>query len=159
SAATLLTTAQFTTTLSGQVDWQDRSPNARARTGPALAFDMQRGRTGLFGGAWGPPPPMLTDTCEWGGTSWAPRGPANPPSARDGHALAYDLARGRTVLFGGVISSVLSSVLLADTWEWDGVNWTQRFPAQSPPARAGHALASDVIRNRTVLFGGASFNG
>ncbi|MBK8232988.1 MAG: hypothetical protein IPK72_20990 [Candidatus Eisenbacteria bacterium] len=71
-------------------------------------------------------------------------------NARQGHALAYDSARGRTVLFGGVeVSSYVS-----DTWEWDGSNWTRQNPAVSPPARSGHALAYDSARGRTVLFGG-----
>src|SRR5512134_80585 len=37
------------------------------------------------------------------------------PLSRNGHAMAYDSARGRVVLFGGV----RSSGYLADTWEWD----------------------------------------
>lgn len=37
--------------------------------------------------------------------------------------MAYDAARGVTVLFGG---SPSSSTYLAETWEWDGVAWTQR---------------------------------
>src|SRR5262249_6309888 len=131
-------------------DWVDRSTNADPRAGHALAFDMLRGRTVLFGGT--NLSSALADTWEWEGTRWTRRAPANTPPARRGHALACDLARGRTLLFGG--SSGNSA--LADTWEWDGANWTQRFPAQSPSARSGHALASDIIRNRTVLFGGWS---
>src|SRR5262249_5957183 len=44
-----------------------------------------------------------------------------------------------------------------DTWEWDGIDWTQRAPASSPPARSGHVLAFDASRGRTVLFGSSSF--
>src|SRR5262249_1013541 len=131
SAATLLTTA-----LSGQADWDDRSPNASDRWGHALAFDLLRGRTVLFGGSratW------FADTWDWAGPNWARRAPANTPPARYAHALAYDLARGRTVLFGGAAASGI----LADTWEWDGANWTQSLPTLSPTARYSHALASD----------------
>src|SRR5262249_14172263 len=45
---------------------------------------------------------------------------------------------------------------LADTWEWDGTDWTQRATASSPPARYGHVLAFDSARGRTVLFGSSS---
>jgi hypothetical protein len=148
SAATL-----FATTLSGQTDWENRSPNPQPRFGHTLAFDLLRGRTLLFGGWSGPP---IADTWESDGTIWNRRASANTPAARGAHALAYDLARGRIVLFGG---ATVNSVQLADTWEWDGADWTQRFPAQSPPARSNHALASDIIRNRTVLFGGQSVVG
>jgi hypothetical protein len=149
SAATLLTT-----TLSGQTDWEDRSTNADARASHALAFDLLRGRTVLFGGSGAG---LLADTVEWDGISWTHRAPANTPPGRCNHAMAFDLARGRTVLFGGLANGY--SVALADTWEWDGANWTQRFPAQSPPARKFHALATDVVRNRTVLFGGLGGSG
>src|SRR5262249_42650455 len=38
------------------------------------------------------------------------------PPARTSHALAYDSARSRTVLFGGYDGGRY----LSDTWEWDG---------------------------------------
>ncbi len=72
-----------------------------------------------------------------------------PPSARYQHALTYDAARQRVVLFGGYNGSVYS-----DTWEWDGTNWTQKTPATSPSARNYHALVYDAARQRVLLFGG-----
>ena len=80
---------------------------------------------------------------EWEQT--APR-----PPARAGHALAYDGARGRVVLFGGNVSIGY----LGDTWEWNGTAWTNVTPATGSPARSGHALAYDGSRGRMVLFGG-----
>jgi hypothetical protein len=73
-----------------------------------------------------------------------------PPSARYQHALAFDSNRQRTVLFGGNNGSVN----LNDTWEWDGINWTQKTPTTSPSARSYHALVYDAARQRVVLFGG-----
>jgi hypothetical protein len=64
--------------------------------------------------------------------------------------MAYDAARGRVVLFGGR----LGETFLSDTWEWDGNDWTPRFPVASPPAREGHALVYDELRDRVVMFGG-----
>jgi hypothetical protein len=58
--------------------------------------------------------------------------------------------RGKVVLFGG--DGI--SGLLNDTWEWDGINWTQKFPVASPPARGYHALAYDIAHGVVVLFGG-----
>jgi hypothetical protein len=67
---------------------------------------------------------------------------------RSSHALAFDSVRGRVVLFGG-----FGSTFLADTWEWDGTQWSLRATA-GPGARAGHAMAFDPVRRRVVLFGG-----
>jgi hypothetical protein len=64
--------------------------------------------------------------------------------------MAYDAARGRTVLFGGVDQNGAPQ---SDTWEWDGTVWTSVI-TNSPGARYGHALAFDAARQRTVLFGG-----
>lgn len=71
-----------------------------------------------------------------------------PPPAVT-HAMAYDSARGRVVLFGGYNDMSL----LGNTWEWDGSEWTQ--PASSGPSpRWDHAMAYDAVRQRVVLFGG-----
>lgn len=117
------------------------------RSGHAVAYDSARQRVVLFGGIQGWPPYVLNDTWEWNGKDWTQRAPASSPPARGLHAMAYDSARQRTVLFGGTSGG-------NDTWEWDGNNWTQRFPATSPPGRSCHAFVYDSARRRTVLFGG-----
>jgi hypothetical protein len=83
--------------------------------------------------------------------TWLQLHPAASPSARASAGVAYDSARDRVVLFGGVSGTTS----LGDTWEWDGANWIQRFPVTSPPARASHSLAYDSVRGHVVLFGGA----
>src|SRR5260370_15477329 len=75
---------------------------------------------------------------------------ASPPPLA-AHAMAYDSARGVSVLFGG--SSTIGGLSSA-TWEWDGTNWTQRAIATSPPARVWAGVAFDSVRNRIVLVGG-----
>ena len=42
---------------------------------------------------------------------------------------------------------------LAETWEWDGSQWTLRATG-GPAPRWGHILAYDTARARTVLHGG-----
>ena len=71
-----------------------------------MAYDMQRGRTVLFGGVQAFPA-----TWEWDGTSWMKRSSAVMPWRG---ALAYDVVRGRTVLFGATAPKA------PETWEWDG---------------------------------------
>jgi hypothetical protein len=138
-------------------DWTDRTPvtHPSARSGHGLAYDGARGVTVLFGGYTNYH--YLTDTWEWDGVHWTLRSPLTTPPARENCALAYDAARGVTVLFGGYYSSG-GDHFLKDTWEWDGTDWTQRSPANSPPARSGHALAYDSVRGVLVLFGGLNLD-
>src|SRR5882672_1673729 len=51
--------------------------------------------------------------------------------------------------FGAVLLQV-PSALAAD--------WTQKLPANSPPARNSHAMAYDAARGQDVLFGGSGAN-
>jgi len=135
---------------SGQFIWRSRPGGPSAREAHAMAYDALRGKTVLFGGLDLSGGQRRADTWEWDGTIWTALGPANSPSARRYHAIAYEIKRGRTLLFGGQDASTR----LADTWEWDGTNWTQRSPATSPPPREQHAIAYDSLRGRVVLFGG-----
>jgi hypothetical protein len=85
--------------------------------------------------------------------AWALKSPAARPSPRNGHAMAYDSARGVTVMFGG--SGGSPREYKNETWEWDGTNWTQRaLTGPRPTRRDGHKMAYDASRGVTVLFGG-----
>jgi hypothetical protein len=108
----------------------------------------------LFGGSGANTAP-LGDTWEYDGANWSPVATATAPSARSNHALAYDSARGRAVLFGGRTATST----LGDTWEFDGSRWQSVGTAQAPAARSDHALAYDTARELTVLFGGGSSAG
>ncbi|HOW51119.1 MAG TPA: kelch repeat-containing protein [bacterium] len=142
--------------------WTDRTPSdikPVARTHHALAYDRVRGKVVLFGGYSNG---YRQDTWEWDGTAgtWTNRTPSPIPSswpaARARHALAYDSARSKVVLFGGDSSDGHRQ----DIWEWDGATgtWANRTPAPIPSswptARAPHTLAYDIARNKIVLFGG-----
>jgi hypothetical protein len=122
-----------------------------------MAYDAARAVSVLFGGYYydgsGHP---LNDTWEWDGVDWVQRTPATKPTPRDFHGMAYDSARGVTVLFGGLVNS---SYFANDTWEWDGTSWVQRTPVTVPAARGDHAMAYDNARGVTVLFGGTNQSG
>src|SRR5262249_22469286 len=64
--------------------------------------------------------------------------------------MSYDLARQRTVMFGGNGPTGLTD----QTWEWDGATWTLVTPTQLPPGRYYHAMAYDDESQRIVTFGG-----
>lgn len=116
---------------------------------PGLAYDSDRDRVVLFGGA-NASAAQINETWELAGNSWTKRAPVTSPPIRTAPCLAYDRARRRTVLFGG--TGELGP--LGDTWEWDGTNWTQATPAVSPRARGLASMAYDEARKRVVLFGG-----
>ena len=95
---------------------------------------------------------ILAWTCPAQKLVWTQIKPASSPSARHSHAMGYDSARQRVVLFGG--STNIGAT--ADTWEWDGKNWTDVTPTTSPPPQGSHAMAYDSARKRTVLVGAST---
>ncbi len=71
--------------------------------------------------------------------------------------MVYDAAHGNVVLFGGCVPNKPRDVtLINETWLWDGDNWTQANPADSPQARMDAAMAYNAAAQNVVLFGGAS---
>ena len=78
---------------------------------------------------------------------WTEMTPNDHPSARAGHAMAYDAFRAYTLLWGGVGGGPQG-----DTWSWDGTNWTQRATT-GPQPRAGYQMAYDSSRQKMVLTG------
>lgn len=89
------------------------------------------------------------DFWEWNGTVWTQR-PAAMPPGRSGAAVAYDRARGVTVMFGGYGQS-----LMQDTWEWNGVAWSNPNPSVRPSPREGATMAFDPVSNRVLMYGGS----
>ncbi|MFH2008989.1 MAG: kelch repeat-containing protein, partial [bacterium] len=65
--------------------------------------------------------------------------------------FAFDGARNRYVVFGGIMSDVED---LNDTWESDGTVWQQVATPNRPPARERLDMVYDSLRGVTVLFGG-----
>jgi hypothetical protein len=63
--------------------------------------------------------------------------------------MAFDSARGVTVLFGGDLGAFYSN----ETWEWDGTTWTRRTTS-AVPGRTLHSMAYDASRGVTEVFGG-----
>ncbi len=93
-----------------------------------------------------------SETWIWDGNDWTQKFPVNVPPSRVSPAMGYDAEHKKVVLFGGAYYE--GSPIYSDTWLWDGTDWTQRFPENSPPPRYNTTLAYDEIRQQTVLFGG-----
>jgi hypothetical protein len=137
-------------TASGVTFTQLAPPDAPlSRMSMAMAPFGQSGQAILYGGNWDTT--FFADTWLWNGSNWSLLNPANNPGMLTQHAMAYDEAHGKTVLFGGMN---LTGVYSNQTWVWDGNNWTQIQPKVSPPARYGHAMAYDTASKKIVMFGG-----
>jgi hypothetical protein len=132
---------------------QDIGPEARQSFD--MAFDSTRGRVVCFGGQTGET--LVGDTWEWDGEYWTQMSDFGP-APRKGHTLAYDAVRKCTVLFGGtyLVGFGNGDDGLADTWEWDGEDWTQ-VADTGPDPRYFHAMTYDSKRQRTLLYGGIDF--
>lgn len=72
--------------------------------------------------------------------------------------MAYDSARGVTVLFGGIRREGGTWVACGDTWEWNGATWSQRA-ITGPSPRSYVTMVYDTARGVTVLFGGVVYDG
>jgi hypothetical protein len=129
----------------------------------ALAYDRQRARMVLHGGLRFVNAPGGTvfqvkkETIESDVSGTWQFVTDQGPSARYGHAMAYDEARGVSVLFGGsgcFLAPCAPSDVFGDTWEWDGATWIERI-VPGPGARAGHAMTYDPVRERVVVHGGS----
>ena len=122
------------------------------RDGFALAYDVIRSRTVLFGGQ--DPNYVQAETYEFDGTTWMLRSTGGPVP-RKLASMTYDSARQRVLLFGGESVSGQPK-FFADTWEWNGTYWLEAFGATGPSARRMAGLAYDQKLARTVLIGGSS---
>ncbi|MEZ4365026.1 MAG: DUF4215 domain-containing protein [Kofleriaceae bacterium] len=125
-----------------------------ARRHGAIAYDATREHLIAFGGTNGPTSSSyLADTWTLDDAGWRLLTPATSPPARASHAMAFDVARGVLVLFGGNVAGGVTQA--SDTWEFDGATWTQRTFAVTPPARRDHVMAYDPVGLRVVMFGGS----
>ena len=133
------------------VNWTQKYPltEPTARYMNTMTYNSISGKTILFGGYYTTSPDFTyyNEIWEWDGNNWTQMKTTTKPSPRSKHAMTYDTAREKVVLFGGSHGG-------NETWEWNGSGWTQKNPANNPSARSSHAMTYDIIREKTVLFGG-----
>lgn len=151
--------------------WTQRMPatSPDPRAWPGIAFDARRRQVVLYGGSSlvytgeFPRAMLFTDTWVWDGTRWTQQTPVNHPKRVYGwgntsgwNSMAYDSGRDRVVFVGSYWD--VFGIGYFEDWEWDGTDWTQRFPFSFPYARKDHALAYDERNFRIVMFGGQTPN-
>ncbi|MFK7740028.1 MAG: hypothetical protein AB8H80_06855 [Planctomycetota bacterium] len=110
---------------------------------PFTAYDRSRDRVVLFGFTM-VPGNRVPKTYEFDGARWLDRDPPNAPdptlNSTRSLSLAFDENRGVTVM-----------VIGDETWEWNGVDWLQSFPATAPFYAYGQSLVYHAGRGRVVF--------
>jgi PKD repeat protein len=124
------------------------------RDGSMIAYDNATQSVVLFGGyvETGTTASDTNDTWTYHAGAWTnvSGGPAPPP--RWGGGLAYDVADGYLVLFGGYDQT--SNQGLSDTWTYSHGAWSKLTRATSPAGRFGFGMVYDGATSKVVLFGG-----
>jgi hypothetical protein len=77
---------------------------------------------------------VLEDTWAWDGTEWRQVADTGP-QARYTHAMTFEVAGQRVLVFGGLSAPPVQAEL-ADTWGWDGAAWTEAAHFGPPAAMA-----------------------
>lgn len=134
--------------------WAQKAPTTSptARVGAAMAYVPTNGIL-MFGGT---SPLLNAETWAYDGLDWTQLAPATSPTGRFGAQLVYDQARGVAVLYGGLASNISVPPPTNQTWEWNGVTWTQAAPAANAGNRYQYGACYDTARSRVVMYGGAT---
>jgi hypothetical protein len=135
--------------------WGDQKPLSAplARGDHAMVCDNESGVIVLFGGE-NSSNNYFNDTLVYNLTSniWLKMNPPVTPLGRCGHAMTYDSANDRILLFGGKEKNKA----FGDTWTYDLRTdaWTNESPLISPPSRSDFDIVHDTAHNYSILFGG-----
>jgi hypothetical protein len=158
--------------------WTNLSLNASAEPGrrgaATLAYDPAIQRLVLFGGgqandsvlSTGRSDP-LNDTWTFSAGNWTQEHPSSAPPPRMLMGLAYDVAGGYLLTFGGQARNWTASGGLTyreynDTWIYRGGNWTNRSSGVAPSPRAWANPDDEVWDSADgylMLFGGGGVGG
>jgi hypothetical protein len=128
------------------------APNPR--TAASIAYQPTAGQFLMFGGdtVINGGVQSVAETWLWNGQSWTRDG-GTGPSARAFAVMAYDVAHGKVILYGGQYDVAgKSPASLFDMWLWDGAQWAVNSSAPAPKLVRPTGVY-DVARANLVLFG------
>lgn len=141
----------------GNNTWTDMAPPVapEGRYAHAMTYDSATKVTVLFGGKTGPEE-NDTWTYDLGLNSWKDMTTAGAPPGRMSHSMSFDAVHGSTVLFGGYSGGGMVN----DTWTFNitANAWARKGLNGCPDRRENQAMDYDPTVQRTVLFGGWSYD-
>lgn len=119
----------------------------------AMAYDARRQTIILYGGLWigG----LYADIWEWDGRTWRSLAEPYANPTLDHHAAAYDVERGRFLIFGG---KDYRFTALGSLFELRG-SVLADLKLEGPSPRYNTAIVYDSRRKRMVVFGVRTRNG
>ena len=93
------------------------------------------------------------------GTSWTVIASPASPAPRTDAGIAAWARTGRVVLFGGTDGNANQPTPYADTWEWDGLAWTETTTTSGTPPPGGFttAMAEDPVDGILLVAGSATW--
>ena len=130
------------------------APSPRFEAG--MVFDSFRGVHVLYGG-WTSIFSVGSgndETWEFDGNTWTQANPPTTPGGRWKHAMCFDPLRNVTIVYGGATSGLPGAS--NETWEYNGLTWTQATPAGTPGPRENAAMCFHFGLGSSVLFGGVN---
>jgi hypothetical protein len=129
------------------------SPGPGAKAHHCMAYDPVR-RVSLMLGGVSPDRQRHGETWGWDGRSWTKLAEGGP-APRSRSRMAFHEPSSQMVLYGGdAPNSGRGFKVVGDTWVWDGKQWTEWKPRNSPGPRFMHAMAYAADLKRVVLYGG-----
>jgi len=130
-----------------------------------MAYDSENKVIVLFGGWFDngiTEPINYDDTWEYDVTTkdWNQVFPSPKPAGRDSHAMTYDSANKRVLLFGGISAGMVPNQY-DDTWAYDASSdsWNQISTPTKPDKRFMHDMAYDSTNNLVVMHSGMAIQG
>lgn len=118
-----------------------------------MAYDPARKVTLLLGGI-GQDRKQRPETWGWDGVAWRALA-EDGPALRSRVRMAFHEPSGEMVLYGGNVPHSGSGFrVVGDTWVWNGKEWSERKPRDTPGPRFMHAMAYHAEAKRVILYGG-----
>lgn len=124
-------------------------PTCLSRT--AAVWQEHSGNVLLYGGACNTGEVTAT-SWEWDGTNWTAVEGSLSAGRIFGHAMAYDAARGETLLFGGTAADLGAETNF--TFRYRNSRWQSAWSNFTPAARSLFGFTTDPVNNAVWLFGG-----
>lgn len=126
-----------------------------------IAFDPDQSEFITFGG-WRPSTDDTSETWRYKNGRWTQLNPMHVPIGRLSPVMVFDQALGKIVMYGGedVPASAAAGwggevggiPFAADTWTWDGSDWTEQHPAHHPVLFVPDGTY-DYARDQVLLLG------